>query len=124
MDELLAEVAELPCANTPLYAARQLGRLDYEPEHPAEGETLCFSECHACRARVRAIELLKTHKDEQKAARWNTIDGAVVSGLVLQVLEARVDDGDPEPDTMSVEDMQRITAGARSIADAALKVDP
>lgn len=63
MDELLQEIAELPCANTPLYAAHQLGQLDYEPEHPALGEVLCFSECHACRARVRAIELLKAGDD-------------------------------------------------------------
>lgn len=56
--ELRDQAAELPCDWTPLCAASQLGRLDYEPPAPAVGAEACDSECPACRLRVRAIASL------------------------------------------------------------------
>lgn len=123
MDELLQEVAELPCANTPLWAAHQMGALDHKPQHPAEGEVLCFSECHACRARVRAIELLKTYRSEAQSARRNAVYGAVVAQISLGEL-ARQQLTGLGVSGISSEQMSEFTATAREIADAALQVDP
>jgi hypothetical protein len=66
-------------------------------------------------------------KDEQQAARqqrWDAVYGAAVVRMVFDTIQAKVDSGTPQADTVSDAEMRNITAAARSVANAAAQVDP
>lgn len=59
---LLEDAASLPCENAAIWALQDRLPPDILPEHPAEGDVSCHSQCAACDIRTRAIDILHVKK--------------------------------------------------------------